>query len=48
MKVHKDFKKWCEDIQNKNKELTLIKITNLIIKHNSSDVIKGDIIDYER
>jgi hypothetical protein len=48
MRVHKDFKKWCEDIQKRNPELTLIKITKLLVKHNSSEVIRGDIIDYER
>jgi len=48
MKVHKDFKKWCEEIQKNNGDLTLIKITFLVVKHNSSDVIKGDIVEYER
>lgn len=48
MKVHKDFKKWCEDIQKHNKDLTLVQITKLVIKHNSSNVIKGDILEYER
>jgi hypothetical protein len=48
MKVHKDFKKWCEEIQKENPELTLIRITKLMVQHNSSEIIKGDIIEYER
>jgi hypothetical protein len=48
MKVHTSFKAWCEEIQKKNPDLTLIQITKLLVKHNSSEIIRGDIITYER
>lgn len=48
MKVHPDFYKWCREIQKENPELTLIKITKLIVKHNLSQVIRGGLINYEK
>ena len=47
MRVHKDFKKWCDNIRGDNKELSSVKITKLLIKHNSSDIIKEDIRSLE-
>jgi hypothetical protein len=43
MKVHKDFKKWCDKLKEENKALSLIEITELLIKHNSINIIKEDI-----
>lgn len=52
MKVHKDFKIFCENIQKtlkeQNKKITLIEITKLIRQHNSIEIIKGDILNLKK
>jgi hypothetical protein len=43
MRVHTSFKKWCDKIKEENKTLSSVEITALIVRHNSSDLIKESI-----
>lgn len=45
MRVHKDFKKFCDKIKEVTPNITGVEITNLMVKHNSIEIIKGAIID---
>lgn len=47
MRVSKKFKAWIEEITNQKPELSGIKATELITRHNKSVELKQDILNYD-
>lgn len=48
MRVHKKFKENIEKIRESNKNLSSVEITELITRHNSFNIIKEDLKEYEK